>query len=636
MVVWCNYAPALADAPAETVILTLPKGNGNLEVGINDPAPEVEPLGPQALAVTDDGTFYLLDNLNQRIIGLSPSTDSVWVQTSNMPLSPTASLADMVWQNNNFYLMSADGVLKLNAEVVKTSEVFDPIRSEWTRLNEHQAELRVWGEGQMSQTLRLTTPHYLGTMLLKQVDAQGNFYVLVEELLENVPAFIVETTVRRFLPTGELTGIARIPLNETYFLPKRYIAITSHGNLYFLRVTATSAQVVELPFENPADFASKLTSIEKTSEVLKTSEVFATATKPITRPRIIENAQKYLQANWVLGQANYGAGNLSCDAHKWALPSYLKERLGETIPNVPYKWGGYMSVDSFLKGISAGKLAGDSCWCNGGDYCITPNSVGVDCAGFVSQVWELGNYHTTPYLPNDSTEIKWNELKPGDILNWASGHVMLFDSFIDGATINGGIMVYESTSDPICNWSVCYNQRSFSQLSRYVPRRYQNVLEQADAPKILPKLVLTGTVHLQGRADSRGTNVLLSPEPCPSDPVGFQNPQSLITATTDAQGHFTFTVTATPTYLCLSAVHEEYLSAMKSLTTTPSNVGQVTLLSGDVKPDNQIDLFDLAFVALHYDTADSSADLNGDGLVNIFDLTIVAENYRQRGPLVWP
>lgn len=83
-----------------------------------------------------------------------------------------------------------------------------------------------------------------------------------------------------------------------------------------------------------------------------------------------------------------------------------------------------------------------------------------------------------------------------------------------------------------------------------------------------------------------------------------------------------------------------YLSAVLE-GTVPSNVsagarvevGNVTLLNGDVTQDDKIDIFDLARLGSRYGNADLEADLNGDGLVNIFDMAIAAGNYGKQGAL---
>jgi hypothetical protein len=53
------------------------------------------------------------------------------------------------------------------------------------------------------------------------------------------------------------------------------------------------------------------------------------------------------------------------------------------------------------------------------------------------------------------------------------------------------------------------------------------------------------------------------------------------------------------------------------------------LASGDATGDGLVDIFDLAYIAARYDSADYTADVNGDGLVNIFDLTMAASRYGQ-------
>ncbi|MDX1524525.1 MAG: dockerin type I domain-containing protein, partial [Anaerolineae bacterium] len=65
----------------------------------------------------------------------------------------------------------------------------------------------------------------------------------------------------------------------------------------------------------------------------------------------------------------------------------------------------------------------------------------------------------------------------------------------------------------------------------------------------------------------------------------------------------------------------------------PANLGEITLLAGDVNGDNIIDIVDLAYIAQHYRSADPSADFNADGKVSIIDLALAAGNYQQKGPL---
>ena len=57
---------------------------------------------------------------------------------------------------------------------------------------------------------------------------------------------------------------------------------------------------------------------------------------------------------------------------------------------------------------------------------------GNDCSGFVSAAWGISR-HTTRSLPDVSREISYNDLQPGDILNKAGSHVVLFGGWADSA-----------------------------------------------------------------------------------------------------------------------------------------------------------------------------------------------------------
>ncbi len=134
-----------------------------------------------------------------------------------------------------------------------------------------------------------------------------------------------------------------------------------------------------------------------------------------------------------------------------------------------------------------------------------------------------------------------------------------------------------------------------------------------------------GVVLLQGRTDHSGVKIYLSDQPCSSTVSG--EPADL----TNVEGRFTLTPPAEPPPQCLQAVQPGYLMGQKEW--PQDKIGQITLAGGDVVPDNLINILDLAFMAIHYNTTEPQADVNADGLVDIFDLTIAASNYNLRGPV---
>ena len=145
---------------------------------------------------------------------------------------------------------------------------------------------------------------------------------------------------------------------------------------------------------------------------------------------------------------------------------------------IPYKWGGFNDLNSFDSGLKRGKYAGDRNTKKGGG---TTRAVGVDCSGFVSQVWGLKSKSNTRDLPQISTRLSsYYDLKPGDILNMRrknKGHVRLF-SHRDN---RGKFWVYEASGR---DWKV--NKHSYTsyqlQKSGYKPYRYKKVQEYVPSP----------------------------------------------------------------------------------------------------------------------------------------------------------
>jgi len=95
---------------------------------------------------------------------------------------------------------------------------------------------------------------------------------------------------------------------------------------------------------------------------------------------------------------------------------------------VPYKWGGFSSLSQFDQGIADGKLAGHIP--TSGKSAATMKAVGVDCSGLVSRCWRLPGKKSTRSLPKISVLLaSYDDLQPGDVLNVANRHVMLFVEF---------------------------------------------------------------------------------------------------------------------------------------------------------------------------------------------------------------
>jgi hypothetical protein len=177
--------------------------------------------------------------------------------------------------------------------------------------------------------------------------------------------------------------------------------------------------------------------------------------------------------------------------------------------SIPYKWGGFDSVNSFKNGLKKGKKAGDKEII--GSY-GSKAAVGVDCSGFVSQVWGLQNKKSTRGLPSVSKQLySLNQLQPGDILN-KRGHVRLFSH----RDVRGRFWIYEASSK---DWKVSTRSYTSSSLRPYKPYRYKNILEYGNPSLNIPSYqrkkptrfyIYGNKAILEGRSSSYRAKVFYS------------------------------------------------------------------------------------------------------------------------------
>ena len=127
---------------------------------------------------------------------------------------------------------------------------------------------------------------------------------------------------------------------------------------------------------------------------------------------------------------------------------------------LPYDWGGYMSLFQFDQQIAQGYGAGSF-----PEDGILSCTAGVDCSGFVSQIWNAG-HTTTSGVDQISSVISKAQMLPGDIFNDAGNHMAMYSHLLG----NGEPALYESVF-----YNVHYSMPGWSWLNGYIPRRYTNI-----------------------------------------------------------------------------------------------------------------------------------------------------------------
>jgi MYXO-CTERM domain-containing protein len=202
---------------------------------------------------------------------------------------------------------------------------------------------------------------------------------------------------------------------------------------------------LSLPFSN---HASALVSLA----VLAVATLSTDVAGAITRDEVMVRARAFAYHPWRCTQSNLTASCSSTYKSVYTPGDYV---------GLPYDWGGYMNKFTFDQGIANGLGAGSVPY---GD--ILSCTVGLDCSGYVSQCWDTGHL-TTSSLHTQSTAITQSQLLPGDALNQAGYHVILYSHTL----ANGEPVLYEAVG-----YNVHINPwGGWAYTSGYQPRRYNGI-----------------------------------------------------------------------------------------------------------------------------------------------------------------
>jgi hypothetical protein len=176
----------------------------------------------------------------------------------------------------------------------------------------------------------------------------------------------------------------------------------------------------------------------------------ASSAGAVDRDEILATAPLYYDHEWTCTSTNHTGTD--CPS------SYTSDFCPGTYsyPGLPYDWGGYVTVEQFdadiADGLGAGSHSSDG---------VLDCTTGVDCSGYVSELWECG-HQSTSTIPDISTAIDTRDMWPGDVFNDAGSHVIMW---IDKGA-GGEMMITESSGT--CD-GVCY--RAWSISGSYTPRR---------------------------------------------------------------------------------------------------------------------------------------------------------------------
>jgi serine/threonine-protein kinase len=179
-----------------------------------------------------------------------------------------------------------------------------------------------------------------------------------------------------------------------------------------------------------------------------------------TRAQVIQTADELAKFTWTCAEANRHAACVRSAVYTsdW--------QTNQQVSGVPYNWGGADGPQEFSRKLRMGLGAG-SHQRHGVNRC----TAGTDCSGFVAYCWghQTGSHDfSTVTFEGLGTRLNANvykELKPGDALNKAGSHIVLFA----GYRPDGGPIVYEASG---AAGRVIRNERmTWSRLAGYYPIR---------------------------------------------------------------------------------------------------------------------------------------------------------------------
>lgn len=277
---------------------------------------------------------------------------------------------------------------------------------------------------------------------------------------------------------------------------EREFRVLPDGTVYHLLLAPAGAVILRLHFSNDADFPvnrdlasdypPELTAPYHYNEHLLREPVApvgsrsiarpTTASASVTRSEALVIAEAYRDLTWTAQAGNISADTVVVgDGHIIRTPDWVAPA-GGARTSVPYKWGGFTSLDSFAAQQLANKYTGsdytsDVSWSD--NYCV-----GVDCSGFVSRCWRRSAKEGTTTLPTISNTLaSFDDLKTGDIVNLAGSHVRLFWKKEE----NGTYTMIEAMGT---YWRVMTRNYTAAALAAYTPLRYKNMTE-VEAPVLV-------------------------------------------------------------------------------------------------------------------------------------------------------
>lgn len=484
---------------APALVANMTAGTGPGQVGVLGGAEDAGKFGPPSFAVLPDESLVVLDAVNLRLNVISKRgfVKAIALDTLRAPRDLAFAAGKLyVWDDGVVQVAkysAAGGLVALprhsgqqessslaaraarsafsdaglvgkgggdNRESAPAMSVTDSSGRSWNYRVARQREglaLKVWREDGEPTTLVLPLGGVAEGAALIAIDTQGNFYVRAEQFNSAEGAVSADIFVAKFNSAGKRLAYFALPDGEGWVTSGRVFSISPTGRVYVAN-DADGFGIHELSASS--ERAAPSMAVRPTKALVE-----AARSIPDERVAILARADLFYKLAWPLAPANYnGKYSSVCDKSTgkfWLRPSRLNGKTGETIKAVPYAWGVKDTLDGFSKKIRAGALAGNVCTCRDPavNDCVIREVAGIDCSGLVSRAWDIAPLGTSGLAGKGRPRDRIEQLLPGDILNKAGSHVILFVAFNPTAT-PPSVTAYESSlhCDGVCRRDIPLRQ----------------------------------------------------------------------------------------------------------------------------------------------------------------------------------
>ncbi|MEG1502513.1 MAG: hypothetical protein RR370_03890, partial [Synergistaceae bacterium] len=241
------------------------------------------------------------------------------------------------------------------------------------------------------------------------IDKDGNLYLVVKEYVPNTCVFLSELSIRKYDLNGNLLGCALIDQSEWSAFPRRCVKVDSNGDIFILVCDFGRVAVQKVTLGNYyISKMSELVNEAKTIEAKLNSNVTKeTINVSYSRAQVRKRTNDMAYLSWTLYREN------KIPPSGAALPQYILEtpttQTGTQMSGIPYCWGGMNGLETLgsqeykqkfhtqiVKAYgsakySAGNISGDGSYKSG--------TAGLDCSGFVAAAYNM--------ITNDKKNANW-------------------------------------------------------------------------------------------------------------------------------------------------------------------------------------------------------------------------------------